>query len=225
MGTLNYKELTAPAAEPVTLELAKQQLVVADSFTDDDNLITGYIIAARQHVENLMNRAIFNRSMQRTLDFFPCSDSTSTVNPNDRNCMFGTYWHRLAIKLPKPGCVSVESITYVDQTGALQTLDPSLYYVDVNCEPGRIVPKPGLFWPYSQAYMPGSVCVNYTAGTYGDGVEDNTCPQTIIQAMLLLISHFYSNRDATAISIPKAIEFGVEALLAGDVFDTFGMVS
>jgi hypothetical protein len=101
-------------------------------------------------------------------------------------------------------------------------LDPSTYYVDVNSEPARIVPQPGLYWPYTQSYLPGSVKIMYTAGTFGDGVDVNTCPQTIIQAMLLLISYWYNHRDAAESNPPKTIEMGVDALLAGECFDTFG---
>jgi hypothetical protein len=219
---LSYKDTSAPAAEPVSLSVAKQQCVIDAGNTADDNLITGLIIASRQFVEQKMNRAIFNRTMQLNLDFFPFPDYGTTINANDRHCLYGRYWHQLAIKLPKPGTVSVQSITYIDLTGTPQTLDPLMYYVDVTSEPARIVPQPGLYWPYTQSYLPGSVQINYTAGTYGDGVEENSCPQTIIQAMLLLISFWYNHRDAAEQNPPKAIESGVDALLAGENFDTFG---
>jgi len=219
---LSYKETSIPAAEPVDLSLAKQQCVIDAGFTADDDLLSTYITAARQYVEKLMQRAIYNRTMVLNLDFFPFQRYGDTLSANDRHCLYGRYWHQLAIKLPKPSAVSVQSITYVDLNGVTQTLSSTLYYTDVTSEPARIVPVPGTYWPYTQSYLPGSVQVSYTAGTYGDGVEVDLCPATIIQAMLLLISHFYSNRDATAVSVPKAIEFGVTALLAGEVFETMG---
>ena len=219
---LSYRELTQPVVEPVTLDAAKSQLVVSASFTEDDALISALIMAARQYCEDLMLRAIYNRTMQLNLDFFPFPNYGSTINANDRHCLYGRYWHQLAIKLPKPGTVSVESITYIDLTGTPQTLDPLTYYVDLNSEPARIVPNPGLYWPYTQSYLPGSVCVKFTAGTFGDGVDIDTCPQTIKQAILLLCSYWYTHRDSAEATPPKAIEMGVEALLAGSKFDTFG---
>jgi len=221
---LSYKETTQPAAEPITLDQARTQLVIASSFTDDDDLISSLIVAARQFVEQKMNRAIYTRTMKLFLDFFPYPNYGTTVNPNDRHCLFGTFWHELAIRLPKPGCASVTSITYVDLTGTTQTLDPSTYYVDVNSEPARIVPQPGLYWPYSQSYLPNSVCVTYVAGTYGDGVEVDNCPQTIKQAMLLLISYWYQHRDAAELNVTKQIEFSVDALLAAETFESFRWV-
>ena len=219
---LSYKELSQPVVEPVSLELAKQQCVIDDGNTLDDNLITGYIIAARQYVEKKMNRCVFNRNMQLVMDYFPYPNFGSTVGGHRKFPFFSRYWEELAIKLPKPGCVSVTSITYLDANGNPQTLDPSTYSVDVNSEPARIFPTGLLYWPWCQNFMPGSVAVQWVAGTYGDGVEVNNCPQTIIQAMMLLVSYWASNRDAAMTNPPKAIEMGVDALLCGELFDSFG---
>jgi uncharacterized phiE125 gp8 family phage protein len=218
---LSYKDTSSPIVEPVTLALAKQQCIVDAGMTDDDDLITGLIVAARTYVEGIMQRAIYNRTMTLNMDFFPFPTYGGTVNANDAHVLYGKYWHQLAIMLPRPSAVSVQSITYVDLSGVTQTLDSSLYYLDVSSEPARIVPNPGLYWPYTQSYLPGSVCVSYTAGTYGDGVTANTCPQTIVQACLLLISYWYNNRDAAAQSSPKSIEMGVESLLATHNFESF----
>jgi len=92
-------------------------------------------------------------------------------------------------------------------------------------ESARIVPVPGEYWPYTQAYLPGSVQVTFVAGSYGDGVEVNTCPNTVVMAMLLLIGSYYETReDATlgnglnVVTLP----WGVKALLDTESFDCFG---
>ncbi len=219
---LSYKETSAPAAEPVTLAQAKTQCVVDATFTDDDAMITALVTAARQYVEKIMNRAIYTRTMQLFLDFFPFPNYSGTINPNDRHCLYGYFWHALAIRLPKPRAVSVQSITYIALDGTTQTVDPNTYYVDVNSEPARIVPQPGIYWPYTQSYLPGSVCVSFTTGTYGDGIDVDKCPRTIKQAMLLLISYWYNHRDSAELAPPAAIAMGVDALLDGEKFETFG---
>jgi len=224
MASISYRQLTAPAIEPVTLAQAKAQMNVDTGFTDDDALITGYIIAARQFCEEWMQRAIFNRSVQFTCDNFPYPDYSATTNPVDRHCMYGKFWHQSAIQLPFPNCVSVESITYLDNTATQQTVDAATYFVDVNGEPARIVPKNNLFWPYLDSYLPGSVTVTFTAGSYGDGETDDNCPQAIKQAILMLVSYWYGHRDAAETGAPKAIEFAVEALLGAYRFETFGLV-
>jgi hypothetical protein len=48
------------------------------------------------------------------------------------------------------------------------------------------------------------------------------CPATITQAMMLLIGYWYINRESAMSSPPKAIEMGIDALLAGEMFETMG---
>jgi uncharacterized phiE125 gp8 family phage protein len=215
---LNYKELSKPAAEPVELATCKQQLVLDSSFTQDDSLITGYITAARQYCEKLMQRSIYNRSMLLTLDYFPLA--SECVNGADQYAYVSSYIRSLSILVPKPGLVSVQSITYLSNNNVSITLDPSQYVVDTVSEPGRIMPSPGTFWPYQNQYIPGQIQVTYTSGTYGDGVEVDNCPQTIKLAMLLLVSHWYSHREATTEATLSNIPLGVAELLSGDVFET-----
>ena len=286
---LSYKDTSQPYAEPVTLAQAKAQCVVDSGNTLDDMLIGGLITAARQYVEKRMNRAIFTRTMQLFLDFFPFPVYDGTVNTNDRHCLYGYFWHALAIKLPKPRAQSVQSIQYIDLTGEWQTLDPATYFVDINSEPARIVPNPGLYWPYTQSWLPNSVIISFRAGSYdalftdallvpasgafavtisqaaafvaGTSIQTGAitladaegnpvaftnvagvltvassyagqtltatyyggmAPMTVCQAMLLLISYWYNHRDAAEASVPKAIEMGVDGLLAGETFETFG---
>jgi len=222
MASIAYRHLTAPAVEPVTLDQAKSQLNVDSAFTDDDVLITSYIVAARQYCEELMQRAIYERSMQFTCDHFPYTECSTTINPVDRQ-LYDRYWHQVAIELPFPNCVSVESITYLDANANVQTVDDSTYFVDVDSEPARIVPKTDPYWPY-WSYLPGSIKVTYTAGSYGDGSTTDTCPQPIKQAILLLVSYWYNHRDAAEGNPPKEIPFAVEALLGAYKFHSFGLV-
>jgi uncharacterized phiE125 gp8 family phage protein len=220
---LNYKELSSPAVEPVTLSHAKRQLVVDASFTDDDEFITSLIITARQHCEKLMQRAVYDRDVLLSLDAFPIPTFGSTLNPSDRRAFYtGTYiWEHLAIRLPLPACQSVTSITFYDQAGNQYTVDPATYNVDTISEPCRIVPKWSCTWPTAAYFTPGSVQVTFVAGTYGDGVETNTCPEPIKQAILLLVSYWYQHRDSAELNATKQIEFGVDALLTPYMFDTY----
>lgn len=216
---LSFRELTQPAVEPLTLAQAKSHLRV--DFTDDDTYITSLITAARQYVEQVTNRAIFNRSMLLTLDYFPFP-GWSTTYGQTYNTALSWYYRGMTIRLPKPALVSVESITYLAADGVTSiVIDPAKYIVDTTSELGRISPAPGYTWPYQQNYLPGQVRITYTAGTYGDGVEANNCPQTIIQAMLLLIGHWYEHREAASEKPQTNIPLAVDALLASETFDSF----
>jgi len=215
---LSYKLITPPSVEPVSLELAKQHLRV--DFPEDDRLIQMYIVAARQYAEKYTNRAFFSQQWQLSLDHFPLPKFKTTLNSEERHDWpyFGASWDYFSIRLPKPRCISVDSVTYLDLTATLQTLDPSTYFVDTSSEPARLVPAQNLFWPYTQQYLPGSVSITYTTGSYGDGVTVNTCPQTIVMAMLLLIGHWYEHReDASELNL-KNIPLGVGALLDTETF-------
>jgi hypothetical protein len=275
MSFLQIQQLTQPITEPITLDQAHQQLVLNSTFTDDDALITALITAARQYAEKYTRRAFFTQQWQLTLDHFPAYIYSGTINPalrRDWNYYAGI-WNGVTIALPKPKCISVDSITYIDLTGTQQTLDPSTYVVDLNSTPARIVPAPGLYWPLNTLYIPGSVAVTFTCGSYtqqftesftvpaaspyvytplqppltgvlsvtdGDGnaimysltngaltfqaasagqtytvsyYAGTTFPAAIGQAMLLLISHWYQNRDSASAMTLKEIPFGVTALL------------
>jgi uncharacterized phiE125 gp8 family phage protein len=210
---LNFQLVTPPAAEPVSLELAKQHCRV--DFPDDDLLIQTYIIAARQYAEQYTNRAFYTQQRMLSRDHFPLPRFQTTLTPEQRSDwpFFGSAWDYFAIRLPKPTCISVDSVTYLDLTATKQTLDPSTYYVDTISEPARLVPTQNLFWPYTQQYLPGSVKITFTAGSYGDGVSVNNCPQTIVMAMLLLIGHWYEHRENASELNLKNIPNGVESLL------------
>jgi hypothetical protein len=215
--SLNYRETSVPVSEPVTLAQAHSQLTLDSGMTTDDTMIRGMIQAAREYCEKLMQRAIYPRNVTLSLDNFPIPVFGDTLNPADRNAFFtGTYiWNRLAIRLPLPACQSVTSITYYDQSGTQYTVDPTTYIVDTMSEPCRIVPKWSCTWPVASYYQPGSIQVNYVAGTWATG----SCPMAIQASILMLVSHWYNNRDAAMQSPPKEVEHSVRALLAGHVFE------
>jgi uncharacterized phiE125 gp8 family phage protein len=217
---LSYRLITPPAVEPVTLDLAKQQCRV--DYPEDDLLIQTYIVAARQYAEKYTNRAFFTQQWELSRDHFPLPRFQTTLTPEQRYDwpFFGSAWDYFAIRLPKPKCISVDSVTYLDLTATKQTLDPSTYYVDTSSEPARLVPAQNLFWPYTQQYLPGSIKITFTTGSYGDGANVNNCPQTIMLAMLLLIGHWYKNRETSTELNLKNIPLGVGELLDIHKFHT-----
>jgi uncharacterized phiE125 gp8 family phage protein len=211
---LSTQLITPPAAEPISLAQAKQHLRV--DFDDEDDYITGLIVAARGYAEKVTKRAFFNQTWCRTMDFFPVWNAVDRGRlPADRlSWPYPTwYWDRVTIDLPHPQLVSVTSIQYIDSNGEQQTLPTDAYRVDTSSTPGRIVPAPGMLWPFINGYVPGSIKITFVAGSYGDGVQTSTIPQTIVQAMLLLIGHWYVSREAVSAFSLKTVPIAVEALL------------
>jgi gp6-like head-tail connector protein len=165
MSGLNYSLIVPPTVEPVSLSLAKKQIRV--DTTDDNYLISVYISAARGFCETYCNKAFFPQTWQLALDSFPYGDYRTTVPLDQRSPWnYSAYWNDLAIRLPKPTCLGVTSLKYLDAGGTPQTLDPSLYSVDLTSRPARIVPAVGFTWPLTQFYLPGSIQVQFTAGSY-----------------------------------------------------------
>ncbi len=183
------KVITPPASEPLDLATAKVHLRV--DTTDDDALITSLITAARQYCEQYQNRAYVTQTLELTLDEFP----------------------DMPFDLPMPPLQSVTSIKYIDKDGLETTWDPANYIVDVDSQPGRIALAYGKTLPTVTLKPVNAVKIQFVAG-YG---ATAAVPQTVKQAMLLLIGAWYEQREALVVgSTVTTVPFAVEALLWQD---------
>lgn len=189
--------VTPPALDPVSLAEARAQCRVANP--DDDGLLAGYVLAARHYAETYTRRAFVSQAWELTLDY---------SWPTER---IGGYWS-YRITLPRPPVSSVASITYVDQLGVTQTLAADQYRV-AKVETGETVIEPayGVIWPGVREQL-ATITVRFTAG-YGASPGD--IPEPIRQAMLLLIAHWYENRETVNVgNITSELPFTTAALLA-----------
>ncbi|SEB40733.1 head-tail connector protein [Terriglobus roseus] len=202
--------VSGPSSEPVSLLQAKRHLRV--DFMEDDDLILALITAARELVENIINRAIYTQSWKMTLDSFPYPTSFETFAPEQRN-PYSYILDRYSITLPLGGVTGITSISYQTSTGTV-SVDPSQFRVDTNSKPTRITPWDAFTWPVLDVTSPGCIEILFTAGSYGDGADADTCPMSLKQAMLLLIGHLYTNREAASETPSIILPFAVEALLA-----------
>ena len=178
----------APEAEPLATAEAKKHCNI--DFSEDDTYIDTLIKAARIHCEMYLRRALVNTTFDLTLDCFPC-----------------------VIQPPRSPLVSVTSITYLDTNGTSTVLATSEYSVDTKREPGRIYPAYGKAWPSVQS-IENAITVRFVAGY---GATAASVPQTIRHAMLLLVGHWYENRESVVVgTITAELPFAVEALLSGE---------
>lgn len=177
---------TPPTAEPMSLAEAREHLRV-DHY-EDDGVITGCVLAARQHIENTTGLALVATTFTMTLDEFP----------------------GLQIELPREPVQSVSAVRYTNDAGVVTTWSSSEYEVDLYSMPPRLRPRDGYSWPSPKDVL-GAVQIEFVAG-YG-GVQ--AVPQPIMQAMRLLVGHFYENREASVVGTSAvALPFAVDALLA-----------
>lgn len=106
------------------------------------------------------------------------------------------------LKLATKPVRSVESITYLDQDGAEQTFSDFRLY-----RGNRLIPQVGFSWP--NALSKSDVEIAMTVG-----FDDGQVPHDIKQAVRLLISHQYENRDAVIVgTIASELPMGITSLL------------
>jgi uncharacterized phiE125 gp8 family phage protein len=187
----NLTPITAPADHPMTLAEAKEHLRVTWSEEDDRiDSLTQAAIAYLDGRDGILGRALAPQTWEYTLERFPvCA------------------W----IDLPLPPVQSITSVIYKDVNGSPQTWGGSNYSLgaDKQWRP-RIIRAPSVSWPATWG-EPEAVTIRAVHG-YASGAD---VPEPIRQALLLLIGHWYSSREAVAIgTISKDIEFAVGALVA-----------
>src|SRR5216684_3586066 len=141
------------------------------SLPDEDALIASYLQAARQYVEEGYDRALVTQTWDYSIDTFP--------------------WANLSIELPIWPLQSVTSITYTDSNNNPTVWPATNYFVDAVHKPGRIVLAYGQGWPSVTLRAANAVVIRYMAG-YGD---HTTIPATTRSALMLLVEHWYENRE------------------------------
>lgn len=185
--------VTAPTREPLSLDEAKDHL--RETNADQDGLIAGYILAAREMVESSTHRRLMTQTLDYTIDdSWPCE-------------RVGAY-ERLRIRLPVNPVQSVTSITYVDTDGATQTLSSALYVLRADGPVAYIDMAYGASWPIPR-WQPAAITVRFVAGWSMSDV-----PNPLMQAMRMLVGHFYASREAVGPANQAEIPLGVEALLS-----------
>jgi uncharacterized phiE125 gp8 family phage protein len=179
-----------PTSEPLNLDETKLYLRVDHS--EDDALILSMIAAARQYCEAVTKRSFTTQTMQMWSDQFPDTDT---------------------IDVPRPFYTTTDLTVkyYLSGSTSATTFAASNYWVDDSVEPGRIVLRDAAEWPTSDLRSAKGVEVTFRSG-YG-GEPD--VPDGIKMAMLSLIGHWYTNREAVVVgTISSSIEMAVHALLS-----------
>jgi uncharacterized phiE125 gp8 family phage protein len=188
---VKYRSLvraTEPAVEPVTLAEAKAHLRV--DVSDDDSLISAIVKAAREFVEEYLDRSLIHTQWTLRTDAFP-----------------------FEFELPRPpmaqaGTTTATVVTYTLETQATATLITAEYRVDRASTPGVIRTTYAGTWP-GHLYDENAVSVTWWGG-YGD--DGTSVPAAIRSAILMMVSHLYEHRTAVAPSMTE-VPFGVKALL------------
>lgn len=222
--------VTAPALEVVTVEelanFVRQDVPEATTgsppapsvdYTEKELMIT----AARDFVEQLTKQAMITQRWLLAYDTFPDVDRAQWYM-YDPIYSLPPFWYlhpaKHSIELlrrpaqesagspPDPGYSDVV-VTYYDQTGVLQTLDPTTYIVFAN----KITLLPGNHWP-NAARMDNAVRIEYSIG-YGETVD--AVPARLISAVKFLAGHYWENRAIVAVETTSEIYMTLTNILYG----------
>lgn len=168
MRSHRWSVTTEPTWEPVTLAEAKDFCRIDHS--DEDAVVETLITAARQTLERMLGRAI---PQQTITAYYSC------------------FWDTFELPRAAP-LVSVTSLKYLDVDGVEQTASSSLYDVYTVPEPGEVRLAYDATWP-THRVTTDPVYIAYVCGWAGAG----DIPATIKQGILLLVGHWYENREST----------------------------
>lgn len=191
--------VTPPASQPVTLATAK--LHVRQDLNDDDTLLTALIPAARRYIEEYTRRSLMPATWRLT---FTGGFGWDVGDTNLPGCDQPFVLYRAA------PLISVTTFVYTDTDGTPTPLVVGTdYRVDADAEPAKLWPAWGESWPDTRE-GPAAVSVTYQAG-YANA---EAVPTPLAQALLLLLGHWYVNREAIAAGVVQRIPHGVNELLA-----------
>ena len=180
---------TKAALQPITLADAKLHLRVDDSA--EDALIAALIDAATQSAEHIMGRAIMPQKWLLTADKFDA-----------------------VMQLNKPTVTAIDSIKYVDDSGALVTLSPSVYLgVLASAYTASVSPAYSQSWPSTRA-QPEAVQIVFSCG-YADAAS---VPAPIIAWIKLCLGAMYENRSLATDRPTHSLGFADSLLDAGRVY-------
>lgn len=153
---------------PLTLAEAKTHLRVVDD-TDNDYIV-GLIRAAADKIERDTGLVLRQRAV---------------------SVAFEGWGQNQRLPLWRGPAVSVSSVVYDDEAGAQQTLAANQYRLRDFAGAAWIVPANGVTWPAIESGI-GTVRVTYQAGY----ASNDAVPPSLRQAALLMIGHWYENREA-----------------------------
>jgi len=179
--------VTAPAADVLSLADTKAHMRIEHD--NDDTLLFGLINTATAYLDvtGALGKAMINQTW------------AEWVSPNPST-----------VTLSLGPVQSVSAVKYYDTNNALQTATLSNFYVLGTSGKTTIKPKPNVTWP-TTFQRDDAIKIEYVIGY---GASANDVPATVRHAMLMLVAHWYENREAELIGVnSKTLPFGFDDLI------------
>lgn len=184
-----------PATEPITLTEMRQHLGIAQAAdTARDAIISKRITAARIWVEKQTRISIITQTWGKYGAEFPTGD----------------WFNSSTIQLRSP-LQSVAYVKYLDISGTVQTLSPSLYLVDLITN--SIVPAYNTSWPVGRIQL-NAIDIEYVCG-YDTA---NNVPETIKEAIRFIIGQWELFQSSIeGVMRPFTIPYAAEQLIKPEI--------
>lgn len=226
------RELERPASEPVTLGQARKYLRLPSVFTSEDDILLGFLTAARELGEIETGRALAQRKFTMVLDAHPYYTDTVQSQLAYPPSFYTlprystTLWnYSQMIKLAPSPVVSVDLMRSIKPDGSVRVMQQDTDFIlDRISEPARVFPLPGQYWP-PDLYVANALEIQFTAGYDADPQKvdahspavspsspgqqpDSTIvtgvPQLIVLGILNLVAYWWNNRGQAG-SVPDNI--------------------
>lgn len=164
-------ELITPSTtdlDLISLDEAKVHIRVDEQI--EDSYVTILITAAREHVEDYLQRTILEATWRYQIDFFPRDDSV--------------------IFLPRPRASSIAVFSYLDADGNLQSLTEGTDFRFHELINLKSAVEPEDTWPTTEKAR-NAVTIDFKAGWAVDKV-----PKKLRQAIMIVIADMYEARQS-----------------------------
>ena len=206
---MRIEVISGPASEPVLLEELKDQLRIDGS--DEDAALGAFLSTARSIIEDRLDIALVDRSLDLYLDRWSIENSRAS-DPWWNGVADGAILALAAaaafVPLPVRPVSQIVSVTTIADDGSEQVWAAGNYYLKPGLSAG-IYRRNGASWPVPGRAADG-IRISLTAGF---GPNWNAVPAGIRQAQLMAASFLYKNRgDQGAEHVLKAS--GAAVLLA-----------
>ena len=176
-GNRIWKVTTEPDIEPITIDEIKEFARIDG--TEEDTLISGFIVAARMNCEAFLGRALIEQTITMKMDF----------------------WAGEVIKLPRPPLISITAVETLDESDMATEYSSDNYYIITESIPGQLVIKRGVTFPFNSDRDHGGYQIRFKAG-YGDSRND--VPKAIREGLKLWATDIYENRVVRSEPPPEA---------------------
>ncbi len=192
---MHLEKITDPAFAAVTLARLRGNSNIPSG--QDEDFLLGALQTAEDYVERYLECTIGLAEWRLTLDSFPRVDGRV-----------------IPLLIPLWPIRSVTELQYVAADGTPTVLPIEQIVQPIGNDRYHLRLKKGYSWPATDC-SPNAIAIEFTAGW----PTQAKVPATLTQAIRMLVSHWYENREAVlTATISKEIELGVNAML--DMLET-----